>query len=300
MVEGGGEGYMVRATALDGRVLAFAIDATSVVEVMRRRQGTDPAPTAALGRAAAGALLLAATQKTEAATVTLRIRGGGPGGPLVATATTTGDVRGLIGNPRPEIEQVVDGKLNVAGVVGREGRLSVIRDLGLRQPYSSSVELISGEVGQDLAYYFARSEQIPSAVGIGVFVRADGSVEAAGGYLVQILPGLEEDEVAGLEETIRSLPHPTRMLRDGDTPESMLGRIFGDGVSLLARTSVRFHCPCSRERAERALIALGTDELLSIRDEARERGWTELTCEFCAEPYRFSPDDLQQLMNEAA
>lgn len=287
--------YLIRATAFEGHVRAFSIDATPVVDELQRRHGTHPAATAALGRVATGALLLAATLKKGDASVSLRIEGGGPGGLLLATATPAGDVRGLIANPRPDIDQVRDGKLNVSGVVGAEGRLSVVRDLGLRHPYSSSVELVSGEIGQDLAYYLAQSEQIPSAVGIGVFVRADGSVEAAGGYMVQLLPGLPEAEVASIEETIRALPHPTTMLRSGDTPEAILEHIFGADFDILDRTPVRFHCPCSRERAERALIALGPAELEDIARDADDTGFTELVCEFCADRYCFSPAEIRAL-----
>ncbi len=286
---------MIRATALDGLVRAFAIDSTRVVDELQRRHATEPAATAALGRTATGTLLLAATVKKEAESVSMRVEGGGPGGVLIATATPAGDVRGLIANPRPEVDQVREGKLNVSGVVGSRGRLSVVRDLGMRHPYSSSVELISGEIGEDLAYFLLQSEQIPSAVGIGVFVQTDGSVEAAGGYMVQLLPGVPDAEVSAIEDKIRTLPHPTTMLRCGDTPESILERIFPDGCDLLGRTPVRFHCPCSRERAERALIALGARELREIAGDTERRGFTDLTCEFCAEPYRFCPEDIESL-----
>lgn len=291
----GETGYLIRATALDDHVRAFAIDASAVVAELQVRQATEPAATAALGRTATAALLLAAMIKQEPATISLRIDGGGPGGPLLATATPDGDVRGFIANPRPDVEQVRNGKLNVAGVVGKHGRFSVVRDLGVRYPYSSSVEMVSGEIGEDLAYYLAQSEQIPSAVGIGVFVRADGSVEAAGGYLVQLLPGLAEPEIAELEGTLRALPHPTTMLREGDTPERILDRIFTD-FTVLGRTGVRFRCPCSRERAGRALAALGQQELEAIREDSLGRGYAELVCEFCGDAYRFAPDEVGSIL----
>ncbi|MGH7481160.1 MAG: Hsp33 family molecular chaperone HslO [Longimicrobiales bacterium] len=287
---------MIRATALDGRVRAFAIDSSALVAEMQERQGIHPAAAAALGRAATGALLFAALLKKEDHTVSIRINGGGPGGTLLATANGQGEVRGLIANPRPDVAQVRNGKLNVSGVVGSTGRLRVIRDVGMRHPYSSAVELVSGEIGDDLAFYLLQSEQIPSAIGIGVFVRADGSVEAAGGYMVQLLPGLSDDEVSDIETTIANLPHPTTMLRGGDTPESILSRVFADDFTVLARTPVHFHCPCSRERAETALIALGEDELAQIADDARDLGFTELTCEFCRARYRFEPDTLTSLL----
>ena len=211
--------YMVRATALDGLVRAFAIDSTATVGELRRRHATDPAVTAALGRLATGALLFGAMLKDEDQLVTVRVQGNGPAGTLLASANGNGEVRGLVANPRPDVEQVnAIGKLNVSGVVGTEGRLTVTRDLGMRQPHTSTVQLVSGEVGEDLAHCLATSEQIPSAVGIGVFVQTTGDVEAAGGYIVQLMPGITDAEAARIESLIKDLPHPTTMLREGDRP----------------------------------------------------------------------------------
>ncbi len=291
--------YIARATARDGLVRAFAIESTGVVAELAERHDTDPAVTAGLGRLATGALIMGIMLKESEHLVTLRLRGGGPAGTLLVTATGGGEVRGLVSNPHPEIEQVRNGKLNVSGAVGRGGQLTVTKDLGMRQPYASTVEVISGEVGEDLAYYLARSEQVPSAVGIGVFVRADGSVEAAGGYIVQLLPGLSDGDVASIEERIRSLPHPTTMLRSGDSPEDILSRIFPEGYDLLDRVPVRFHCPCTRERAERALVLLGRDALQEMRAEGLSRGHTEAVCQFCSAEYHFSTAEMDQLIDEA-
>lgn len=292
--------HLVRGTARGGHIRVFALDATGTVEALRARQGTEPAVTAALGRTALGALLLGAMLKEAEELVTLRIDGGGPAGVLLASANGAGEVRGLVGNPRPGVEQVRDdGKLNVSGAVGRRGRLTVTRELGLRQPYSSTVEMVSGEIGQDLAYFFASSEQVPSAVGIGVFVRADGGVEAAGGYIVQLVGGISDEETEEVERTIRELPHPTTMLRDGDTPEAILRRIFPSGLEVLETKPVRFHCPCTLERAEQALLLLGASELEDMRDQDAWRGFTELTCQFCGEKYHLSPEDLQRLISRA-
>lgn len=288
--------YLVRATALGGAARAFALDSTAVVSELQRRHETFPAATAALGRIATGALLFGAQLKEPDHLVTIRIQGGGPGGTLLATANGAGEVRGLIGNPRPVIEEVRDGKLNVSGVVGSNGQLTVTRDLGLRHPYVGTVELVSGEIGADLAHYLARSEQIPSAVGIGVFVEAQGVVGAAGGYMVQLLPGEENGAAARVEAAIRALPHPTAMLRQGDSPEGILDRIFGPGqYDVLARTPVRFSCPCSRDRAERAIMLLGEGPIREMIEQARAAGTTELKCEFCCESYRFSPAELEHL-----
>lgn len=293
------DNYIARATAHDGLVRAFAVDSTRVVEELATRHGTYPAVTAGLGRLATGALIMGIMLKHPEHLLTLRLRGDGPAGTLLVTANGAGEVRGLVSNPRPEVPQARDGKLDVSGVVGRTGHLTVTKDMGMRHPYASTVEIVSGEVGQDLAYYLARSEQVPSAVGIGVFVRADGSVEAAGGYIVQLLPGLSEETVSGIEETIRALPHPTTMLRSGDSPEDILGRIFPDGYELLDRIPVRFHCPCTRERAERALLLLGSDALREMRDEGLERGHTEAVCQFCTAEYRFTTAEIDELIEQA-
>lgn len=294
-----GNDILVRATALDGAVRAFALDTTGVVAELQRIHGTAPAVTAALGRVATGALLFGAMLKEPQHLVTIKVQGDGPAGTVLATADGRGGVRGLVENPCPDVPQSRDGKLDVAGVVGTKGQLVVTRELGLRQPYASTVELVSGEIGQDLAYYLARSEQIPSAVGIGVFVRADGSVEAAGGYLVQLLPGVSEEQTDEIESTIRSLPHPTTMLREGDTPEQILRRIFGNRFETLSTNEVRFDCPCSRERAERALILIGAAELESLRQNDADKGFSELTCEFCKTQYRFTMEELDALIRAA-
>jgi molecular chaperone Hsp33 len=296
--------YMVRGTARDGLVRAFAIDATGVVSELARRHQTFPAVTAALGRLATGALLFGAMLKEAADMVTIRIKGDGPAGTLLASANATGGVRGLVSNAQPDVPQVRDGKLNVSGVVGTSGFLTVTRDMGMGQPYVGTVELVSGEVGQDLAHYLARSEQVPSAVGIGVFVQADGAVEAAGGYIVQLLPGISDRDVAEIERTIGSLPHPTTMLRSGDTPEVILGRIFGAGFQVLDSREVRFECHCSLERAKRAILMLGRDAVREMIDEGVERGGAEVTCEFCTERYLVPTEQLvhmhRRLSGEAA
>jgi molecular chaperone Hsp33 len=290
--------YMVRATALDGLVRAFAIDSTMTVAEFRRRHDTDPAVTAAIGRLATGTLLFGAMLKEEDQLVTVRVQGNGPAGTLLASANGNGEVRGLVSNPRPDVEQVNQhGKLNVSGVVGTEGRLTVTRDLGMRQPHTSTVELVSGEVGEDLAHFLATSEQIPSAVGIGVFVQATGEVEAAGGYIVQLMPGVTDNQAAEIESVIRELPHPTKMLRDGDTPEQMLNRIFNSDLQILENKPVRFHCPCTRERAERALLLLGREELLALIEADSAKGASEVVCQFCTAVYTLTIPELEALLS---
>ena len=290
--------YLVRATALDERVRAFALDATGVVGELQRRHDTYPAVTAALGRTAMGALLLAASSlKEEEQVLTVEVKGGGPAGRIIATANGRGEVRGLVSNPRVHAESR-NGKLNVSGVVGGEGYLSVTRDLGMRETYQGTVELRSGEIGDDLAYYLLQSDQTPSAVGVGVFVVPDGSVEAAGGYLVQLLPGLSDDEVGEIERRVGSLPHPTTLIREGVTPEQVLETIFPDGFELLDRYPVAFRCPCSRERFESAIASLGAEEIRRIIDE-EEQPFTEVVCHFCNEAYHFTPGQMQDILEAA-
>jgi molecular chaperone Hsp33 len=296
--------YLVKATALDGRVRAFAIDATGVVNEVARRHDTIPVVSAAIGRLVTAALLFGAMLKEESHMVTLRVQGGGPAGTLLASANATGGVRGLVGNPQPVVEQVRNGKLDVGGAVGSDGLLTVTRDLGLGQPYAGTVELVSGEIGDDIAHYLAVSEQTPSAVGIGVFVRADGSVEAAGGYLIQLMPGVTDEETEQIEELVRALPHPTTMLRAGASPDDILSRIFANKFRSLEERDVRFECHCSRDRVERAILMLGSNAVAEMIDEGGQRGGAEITCQFCTERYLIPLDHLhgmhRRLGGEAA
>lgn len=290
--------YMVRATALDGRVRAFALHATGVAAELQRRHDTWPAVTAALGRTAMGALLLAAASlKEEDQSLSVEVKGDGPAGRLLATANGRGQVRGLVGNPRVHADNV-DGKLNVSGVVGGTGYLSVTKNLGMRDTYNGRVELQSGEIGVDLAYYLARSEQIPSGLAVGVFVQPDGRVDAAGGYMVQLLPGLDDDEIAEIEQRLSQLPHPTRLVQQGIAPEGVLEQVFPEGYDLLDRYPVAFHCPCSRERFESAIVSLGEDEIQRIIDE-EENDYTEVVCHFCNQAYHFTPVDMAGILAAA-
>lgn len=291
--------YMLRATAHDGLVRAFSIRATGVVSELRQRHDTEPAVTAALGRLATGTLLFGAMLKERDHLVSVRVAGNGPAGTLLASANGGGEVRGLVTNPQTGAEQVRDGKLNVSGVVGRHGRLTVTRDLGMKQPYVGVVELASGEIGDDLAHYLHSSEQTPSAVGLGVFVDRTGAVVAAGGWLVQLLPGVDDRTAAGIEDAVRALPHPTTLLREGNSPDDVLDRIFGGAWTEQARVPVRFHCPCSRERLERALLLLGADEMRAILEKDRGAGATEVTCEFCTRKYYLSTAEMEALLDTA-
>lgn len=292
--------YIVRATALDERVRAFAIDATQVVRELQERHDLFPVPAAAVGRTAMGALLLAgASLKEKEQLLTIEVRGDGPIGRILCTANGAGEVRGLATNPSAHADSRADGKLNVAGVVGNQGYLSVSKDLGMRDVYQGTVELTSGEIAEDIAFYLGRSEQVPSAVALGVFVAGDGTVVAAGGYLIQLLPGLENDEIAEIERKIGLLPHPTRLIRDGVAPEEVLSRVFAGDVAILDRYPVRFGCPCSRERFQAALVTLGAEEMTRIIEE-EENDVTELVCHFCNEAYHFTRSDMSEILRAAS
>lgn len=295
--------YLVRATALDERVRAFALNATDVVAELRDRHDTGPVVAAALGRTAMGALLMAAASlKEEGQALTVEVKGDGPIGKILVTATGGGEVRGMVSNPAADERLAApgreDGKLDVRAVVGTEGFLSVSKNLGMREPYQGMVELRSGEIGDDLAYYLAQSEQTPSAVGVGVLATPDHLIQAAGGYLVQLLPGLSDDEIAAIERRIAALPHPTQLIREGVTPEGVLGLIFPEGYTELDRYPVRFHCPCSRERFSAGIVSLGADEVRRIIEE-EEAPYTETVCHFCNERYRFSPDEMREILDAA-
>jgi molecular chaperone Hsp33 len=287
--------YLVRATALGDRVRAFALNATDVVAEIQRRHDTYPAVTAAVGRTAMGALLMAAASlKEEDQHLTVEVRGDGPAGRILATANGRGQVRGLASNPHAHAPSV-NGKLNVAGVVGTAGYLAVTRDLGMRDTYQGMVELISGEIGMDLAYYLTKSEQTNSGLAVGVFVQPDSGVTAAGGFLVQLLPGLDEEEIAAIEARMAALPHPTTLIREGVSPEEVLARIFPEGYDLRDRYPVSFYCPCSRERFEAAIVSLGEAEVQRIVEEETAPE-TEVVCHFCNERYYFTPEEMQEIL----
>jgi molecular chaperone Hsp33 len=292
--------YLVRATAFGGRVRAFALTATGLVAEMQQRHETAPAASAALGRSAMGALLLgAASLKEPEQMLTVEVRGGGPIGRILCTATGGGEVRGMVSNPGAHAPSVSAGKLNVAGVVGTSGYLSVTKDLGMREPYQGMTELRSGEIGDDLAYYLLKSEQVASAVGVGVFVETDGAVSAAGGFLVQLLGGLADDEIGAIETQLGALPHPTSLIHDGVSPEALLERVFGDDHDVIDRYPVRFHCPCSMDRFEAAIVSLGAEEVSRIIEE-EEQPFTEVVCHFCNDAYRFSPERMRSILEEAS
>ena len=255
-----------------------------------------PTACAALGRTLCAASLMGQDMKEENAALTIRINGGGPLGGIVAVSDCDGNVRGYVGNPATELPLRSDGKLNVGAAVGRDGMFTVSRDIGLREPYIGSVELVSGEIAEDLAAYFVESEQIPSACGLGVLVDRDRSVLAAGGYLIQLLPGAGEDTIAKVEGGIYAAPSVTNQLRDDPDPANLLRTVLSDfDLEILETMPIEYRCYCSRERTERALLSLGSKEL---EDILREQGKADLTCQFCDRIHSFSGEELRRMIDE--
>ncbi|MCC2684765.1 MAG: heat-shock protein Hsp33 [Paenibacillaceae bacterium] len=269
---------------------AIAASTTGIVEELRRRHDTTPTATAALGRTVTAALMMGAMMKGEER-LTVQIKGGGPIGQIVADANAKGEVRGYVDEPGVDLPLNARGKLDVAGAVGTEGYLYVTKDLGLKEPYRGSVPIVSGELGEDFTYYFAKSEQTPSAVALGVLVDVDRTVKAAGGLIIQLLPGVDEDEIAEIERQVANMPPITQLIDRGDTIEQIVEQLL-DSPQILQRMDARFQCQCSRERVRGTLIGLGKQE---ITDMLEEDGKAEVVCHFCNETYVFSKEDLEQI-----
>ncbi len=287
--------YMVIAVPRREPARVYVVKATSAVETARRVHGLSPGATVALGRALVGALLL--TSLVKHATdqkVLLKIEGDGPIGTIVAEADGKGRVRGFVENPQVEtFTKLVNGKkkFDVSRIVGSRGTLTVVKELRMGTPYTSVVPLVSGEIAQDLAYYFAQSEQIPSAVGIGVLVNEDGSVRHAGGFLVQTLGGISEKVVDLLEHRVTELPPVTELMEEGKRPEDIASMIL-DGLEpqLVGLKEVEYYCPCDEEVAKSSLLLLTESEL----NELFEEGPAEVVCKFCGRVYRFTKEDIHR------
>lgn len=287
--------YLVRIFTKSGNIRGLACIATDLVDEARRRHGTFPTASAALGRALTGGALFGALLKTGQR-VALTFEGDGPLKRIIVEAESNGAVRGYV--EVPDIYLVKeDGKLDVAGALGRTGFLTVTRDLGLKEPYKSVVRLCSGEIGEDLAFYLTESEQIPSAVGLGVYVEPDKHVSAAGGFLIQALSPKDEEMVDTLIERLGQLPAVTQLLREGNNPEQILERLFaGMPYDTLEKRALAFHCSCTRESIERMLISLAREKLARMIEE---QDTTEVSCEFCSHRYPFSREELVRLMEES-
>lgn len=288
--------YLVRIITKSGSLRAMACVSTGLTAEACRRHNTLPLASIALGRALTGGVLMAALLKTGQR-LALKFEGNGPLRKILVEADKNGTVCGTVGVPTATLPER-DGKLDLAGAIGRAGLLTVTKDLGVKESYPGVVELVSSEIGEDLAWYLTSSEQIPSAVGLGTFLDGDGRVVAAGGFLVQALPPQDDAAIDLLMERIAGLPTLSHLLLQGTTPEQLLERLFaGIPYDLLEKQEIAFHCSCSREKAERVFLTMGRDELQRLLDE---QGGAEITCEFCRERYPFDRQSLNGLLDEMA
>ena len=285
---------IVRAISTDGMVQAAAICSRDLTERARQIHKTLPVATAALGRTLAAASMMGNALKSDGASLTLQFKGGGPLGTVLAVSDNEGNVRGYVTNPHVDIPLRKDGKLDVGTAVGHEGTLTVIKDLHMKEPYVGTIDLLGGEIAEDVAGYFVESEQIPTACALGVLVDRDQSVKAAGGYLIQLMPGAAEDTIAKVEGGIMAAGAVSAILEKNDDPEAMLRTVMSDfDLKILETCPVEYRCYCSRERVERALISLGRMELEQMLSE---QGGCQLTCQFCDAVYEFTAEDIQRLL----
>ena len=286
--------YIVRASLANDSVRAFAISSTHLVAEARERHRTLPVVTAALGRLLSAGAIMGSMMKGDQDIVTISLKGDGPAGYITVTADSHGHVKGFPGNPNVDIPRKYAGKLDVGTAVGR-GLLTVSYDLGLKEPYSGQVEIQTGEVAEDLAYYFTASEQLPSAVGLGVMVDTDSSVKHAGGFIVQLLPDAPEDVIELLEKKLANLEPVTAMMEKGMTPEDMLSYIFeGVDIEFTERHDVEFYCDCSKEKVKRALAAISDKDLQDIVNDGED---IEVKCYFCNTAYKFSIADIKDILS---
>lgn len=284
--------YIVRATAGDHQIRAFAATTRELVEQARQAHNTSPVATAALGRLLTAGSMMGVMMKGEEDLLTLKIQGSGPIEGLTVTADSKGDVKGYVYNPGVMLPPNQAGKLDVGGAVG-EGVLSVIQDIGLKEPYVGQTILIGGEIAEDLTYYYATSEQTPSSVALGVLMNKDNTVKQAGGFIIQLLPGASEAVIESLEKKLGEITSITDLLDQGNTPEMILEHILGEfGLEMSEQVPTRFYCNCDKARVEKALISIGRNELEEMIDEGKS---IEVNCHFCNKNYEFTVEDLKKL-----
>ena len=285
---------IIRMIAKGAPVKASALTGKDLVERARNIHTLLPVATAALGRTLMAASMMGDMLKEDAASLTLQIKGGGPLGTVLAVSDNAGNVRGYVQNPHVELMEKEPGKLDVGAAVGTDGTLTVVRDLGMKEPYVGSIGLFSGEIADDIAMYFVESEQIPTACALGVLVGVDQSVTAAGGYLIQLLPGADDEIAAKIEAGVQRVGSVSRALEGGMDAEALLRAVLSDfELEILETHPVEYRCYCSRERVSRALISMGRQELRSMIDE---QGSAELTCQFCDKIYHYSREELETLL----
>lgn len=288
--------YIIRAVTDDGSIRAFACYTKDTVNEAFIHHQTSPVATAALGRVLTASAMMGAMLKGEKDTVSIQLTGNGPLGRVLAVSDSKSNVKGYVDYPHVDMPLNTNGKLNVGKAVGTDGYLTVINDIGMKEPYIGKIPLVTGEVGDDLTKYFAVSEQVPSAVGLGVLVDTDYSVKTAGGFIIQVMPEGTDDDIAKLEENLNQVKSVTALFEEGKTPEDILKiLLFGFDYHITDTLDTQYYCNCSRERVEKALISLGTEEIEKIIEED---GKAELSCHFCSNKYEFTEEDLKALLEE--
>ncbi len=287
--------YIVRATAANNQIRAFAATTRNLVEHARAAHNTSPVATAALGRLLTAGAMMGTMMKGEKDLLTLQIKAGGPLNGITVTADSKGNVKGYVGNPNVVLHANDKGKLDVAGAVG-VGFLNVIKDMGMKEPYAGQTMLQTSEIAEDLTYYFATSEQVPSSVGLGVLMEKDNTVKQAGGFILQLMPFTEEAVISRLEENLKKVTSVTQMLEEGCTPEKILEILLeGFDLEFNETAPTQFYCNCTRQRVERALISIGKKDIQEMIDEGKE---IEMNCHFCNKHYKFSVEDLKRILKE--
>lgn len=289
------EDYIVRATAANAQIRAFAASTTELVEQARQRHNTSPVASAALGRLLTGGVMMGSMMKNPTDILTLQVKCAGPIGGLTVTADSQGNVKGYVNNPDVLLPPK-NGKLDVGGALGA-GFLNVIKDMGLKEPYSGQTVLQTGEIAEDLTYYFATSEQVPSSVGLGVLMEKDNTVKCAGGFIVQVMPFIEDEVLERLEKNIQNIQSVTAMLDNGHTPEDMLAKVLeGMELEIVDTLAAHFSCNCSKERIEKAIISIGKKDIQSMIDDGKD---IEVKCHFCNTVYNYTVDELKELLKKS-
>lgn len=288
--------YIIRATAADNQIRAFAVTTRELVEEARKRHNTSPVATAALGRLLTAGSMMGIMMKGDKDILTLQIKGEGAIGGITVTANSRGEVKGYVNEPMVLLPPNDKGKLDVSGAIG-PGTLQVLKDIGLKEPYAGQINLISGEIAEDLTYYYAVSEQVPSSVALGVLMSKDNTVQQAGGFIIQLMPYTDEEVIQALEKKLGSIPTVTQLLDSGKTPEDILQEVLGDfGVTIMEKSETSFLCNCSRERVDKAIISVGKKELQTMIDEGED---IEMNCHFCNTNYRYTVEELKEIIQSA-